>query len=418
MAQSIISQQLLETRKSILLHVQEALDGLSDDDSLAVLTFWSSRGGGQTTLLKLVQKFLSANRDVSILGPWDFRQQARGELSLEVLNQVAQVATGKRVVLLDNVDTLLTPDDDSTFFDFERQVLHPLLERRDTLIIATSQIALGMWHEYDVRLRHKSYYVPALTSAEVALVCEPWKVDARQAYSLTFGHPQTLDWLRVEPQLTEQEIAGRADAYFLHNLSPEAADFARAVCPLLVFNVALVRLVLAADTSAETSLQDGLFGEYIDRIRELISVGLLQWEISVGAYRFADSSVRRLLARHSRVQHPAEYERTHRIAAEYFQGEARYTSYLQSSFVSAVYHLACVFSSDQHESAGERCRKWVQDNIDYWQGADWEAVIRAWQTGTDDEGVREELQSIIGRTFFDQITQLLQTAKSSVEMML
>ena len=47
--------------------------------------------------------------------------------------------------------------------------------------------------------------------------------------------------------------------------------------------------------------------------------------------------------------------------------------------------------------------------------ADWNAVLRTWQTGDGDETVIEELGTLIGVDSIASITQLLEGAKHTME---
>jgi hypothetical protein len=135
-------------------------------------------------------------------------------------------------------------------------------------------------------------------------------------------------------------------------------------------------------------------------------------------YRHYDSTIRRLLARGLRHQQPADFDRIHRSAAEYYQLEARRATYLHHHLVSALYHLAQAHRSEGPAAVGERCLRWVQERSKSWIGADWNAVARAWQTGAGDVTVVDELKELIGSEVYVQITQLLKTANQTVEVLL
>ena len=48
-------------------------------------------------------------------------------------------------------------------------------------------------------------------------------------------------------------------------------------------------------------------------------------------------------------------------------------------------------------------------------GADWTAVLDAWQRASGDEAVREELHALLGDETIDEITRLLEGAKHAME---
>jgi hypothetical protein len=49
-------------------------------------------------------------------------------------------------------------------------------------------------------------------------------------------------------------------------------------------------------------------------------------------------------------------------------------------------------------------------------GADWDAVLEAWQDGGGDETVKRELQILLGLDTYDKITRLLKGAKQAMEV--
>jgi len=396
-----------------LLHVvQQALERLSGGTGPALLTFWASRGGGKTTFLTMVRDTCNSVMDVIPLGPWDASPISSDHFAREVLAAVeAAPENKKKVVLLDNLDTLLGIDDGTAFFDFEREVVHPLIQRGDVLMIATGRAEIIQWREYDVRARQQNYRIPALTPGETERLATGWHLDPARAYRLTLGHPQALCWLRDEAGLSEEEMAQRAVDYFLEGLSPRARELAEVVSLLPVFDVAVLRLLFP---SQEGDLE-GFYTDYLDRIAELRRAGLVLWSMDVGAYRFADSTVRRLLARGYRHRDAADFARIHRLAADYYQDEARRAAYLHYSLVSALYHLAQTCWLEGPTVASEQCLRWVRSNLGPWRGADWDAVIQAWQTGAGDEAVVEELKELIGSETVSQITSLLEAARQAAK---
>jgi hypothetical protein len=395
--------------------VKQTLEGLYDETRPALLVFWASQGGGKTAFLSLISEFCETMEDTVTLGLWDVSASPPDNLVQEIIGVVERSrSTENKIVLLDNIDALLSVDDDAPFFAFEREVIHRLIEKEDILVIATSQMAIEQWREYDVRVRQKNYHIPPLTSGEVKQLAQKCRLDPQKALETSLGHLQVLTWLCREPDLTSEEIDRKVDAYFLVDMSDEAQELARVASLLPVFNVAILRSVFPLQ-EAET---DSFYAGYVERIRELTATGLVSWDVEVGAYRFCDATVRRLLARSYRHRRPADFLRVHRLAASYYQREALRATYLHQSIVSALYHLIQLHRSEESRTVSKECLQWIEGQEGAWIGADWEAVNRAWQTGAGDPSVVEEMKSLIGEEAFDRISRLLDKAKQTTEVAL
>lgn len=373
-----------------------------------LLNFWSYRGGGKTTFLRNLRTALVAP-DIAIIGLWDTSSSGIERIIDEILKGVEGSSQTRKVVLLDNLDHLLYTDDGNEFFKFERYLVLPLLERDDVLLIMTSQIPVLPWREYDVRIHQDNHPIRALHIEEVAQLAEEWAIDAQWLFTQSLGYPQVLCWLAQDLQLSERELAQRVTDHFLADLPPTARELANLASLLPTFDVAVLRDVLA--TQNQEVYEDFYIG-YIERIRELMVVGLVTWDMHMGAYHFSNSIVRHLLARSFRILQQEAFTRAHQGAMAYFQDEARRAGYLRYVFVSAIYHMMYSQSAVVGGDAGESCKQWVQDNLLAWSGADWPAILQTWETSNSDEMVKNELQISLGSKAFAEITQLLETQNS------
>lgn len=414
-----MAQNRVPFREHIVEVAQHTVETLLENSALRLLNLWAARGGSKTMLLQQMGERLDAVEGSSVLGLWDLETGDAVQIQREVLSAVEAAKSAKKVVLLDNLDALLRGDEGEVFFHFEEETIHRLIEREDVLIIVTSEIELRQWHEYDVRAAQKSYRIPPLTAEEVAPLATKWAIPPEHAFELTMGHPQALEWLRNQPDISEEELAAKSQDYFLDGLSTESRRLALAACLLPSFDVAVLRRVLPpdqADPSTEFSESEstGMYLDYFDQIRELMGAGLVAWDIESGAYRFTDGAIRRLLARSVRLGQPETFDHIHREAADYYSAEARHAAYLHYSLVNAIYHLAQAHRSEGRPKVARRCDEWVQSNLKRWIGADWAAVIRTWQTGIDDDSLKEEIQALIGLDAFSEITRLLETGARSL----
>ena len=383
--------------------IQNALGCLLAPENPRLFTFWAGRGGGKTTFLSFLREMFTNANDVLLLGPWDFRSSLPETLASQVLASVQEAPAGARkIVLLDNLDELLHTGDGEPFFTFERQVLRELVRRGDTLIIVTSRAPLIQWRDYDVRISARNLHIPPLRREDVAEWAREQQMDPDQAFAISLGHPQVLAWLQEEPNIPPEEMDRKVADLFLNGLSGETRQLAEVASLFPVFDLAALRPVLSAEDT------ESFYSEYVERLEELIRKGLVFWDGEVGAYRFRESTVRRLLARGVLHRDPEQFRRIHQIAAGYYQQEAQRAAYLHRSLVSALYHTAQAHFGK--EEAGKVCTRWIEDTLGTWLGAPWEKVLWAWKTGAGDEATREELQALLGPAAFERITRLLESA--------
>jgi hypothetical protein len=174
-----------------------------------------------------------------------------------------------------------------------------------------------------------------------------------------------------------------------------------------MFNIYILREI-QKDREGDRMGQDDLLTWYNERINELIRQWIVQFDTQVGAYRFTDHAVRRLIARDFAMNHVREFRRIQKIAAEYYQEEAKGISYLPQIFVSAVYHLAQTQKALTQEDRGDYCLRWMKDMRNIWRGARWEQVLKNWENGVGDSSIVEELESLIGQKYYSRITKILQ----------
>jgi hypothetical protein len=400
------------SRTPLLEAASDALKNISIPNGPALITFWGNKGVGKTALLEHIAHNLSANDYVEIV---DIR--GIGEFSLEQIKQtlkqkmlgVSQDKTA--IVLLDDLDELLRKDKGSqAFFDFERNTIQPLIEKGNVLILCTSQIELNQWREDDVRIRQVNHQIPPMTSDEVVAILSDTKIGAKEAYRLTFGHPKVASWLKEDPTLSGRQLASKAWTYFLEDIPADALSIAEIAYQLPIFNIFILQ-------KTYETLIGGQLGylNCLERIKEYIRRGLLYWDVSIGSYRFTDSAVRRLLARHVLYKDPAKFDKVQHIASEYFQSEARSPGYLHMHFVSAIYHIAQAGRKLSPPAAGHQCLDWVQSNRGLWLSARWTEVLSAWQSGAGEPGVSEEIQDLIGSKQFNAITREIKEARKLME---
>jgi hypothetical protein len=313
-------------------------------------------------------------------------------------------------VLLDNFDLLLRNDiDGSDFFALEREIILPAVEKGSCLFIITSQIELTQWREDEVRQCQQSFLIPSFSRRETNTFIQKRGLDSRSVYDLTFGHPKAIDWLWKEPGLSEEDISTKAFDYFLEGLAPDIQQLAGQVCLMPLFNPFLLHSIESEGTSGAGIL----YLKHLDQIRELIGVGLVYWDISVGAYRFRDNAVRRLLARRLRLRNPQPFQNVNEIANEYYQSEARSAGYLHRHLVCAVYHKANTLRGQENNDVSEICWNWVCENLTNWIGAQWPEVLEMWVSGNHDPAFAEEMKDLIGLKAFEKITDCLKTAQQS-----
>jgi hypothetical protein len=217
-------------------------------------------------------------------------------------------------------------------------------------------------------------------------------------------------WHCQQPDLTEAEGAARAADFFLEDFPPATREAAEAAALMPLFNTLVLRM--AMDIEADES--EARLVYYIDQVQHMIRMGMVFWDY--GIYRFADSAVRRLIARHIHRSDPKRFLRIHRKAAAHFLAEARGGAFLHLHLVPAVYHLAYSEPSLDPAAAGWRCCEWVQNSQKLWLEARWPEVRSSWQTGANDPILLQELIALIGREAYDRIASLLESFQSKMEV--
>lgn len=396
----------------VLSQGELALKATQTTEGFTILTLWANRGGGKTTCLNWLQGELAGRESVAVAGLWDIVPDRLDEIIEQINAQVVAAAAGKvKVVLIDNVDRLLT-EDAGLFFHFEKAVVLPLVMRSDCVVVTTSRSVLRQWQEYEVRDRHANFPIPWLGTDDLARLASYWGAQADRLSAATLGYPQVISWLHARPTLTDDDLAERIIAHFFEDLSKPTVELARAVCLLPMFNVAMLRQIL----TGENATPDGLYADLLDRLREMMGMGLIFWDSPPGLYRFSSGVVRRLLARSRWQQRDAELRRVHAIAANYFQLEARRLAYLPYSFIGVLYHLSWVDRIDDLSPTGEAGLRWIDENFSHWTGADWPRVRDVWQSGASDSNLVVELQALLGQDAYDQISRRLEQAAQPAEV--
>ena len=395
-------KQLEQSRISLVTFAVKALEQLEKGDfSPTLLTFWGSKGMGKTTLLENMHwNFTKSHPNLSVK-----LLNVEGQNLDEIQDSLSRDASDGEnleinVLLLDNIDDLLRRSiDGEAFFEFEQEIILPLIERSKTIIIATSQIELNQWREDDVRVRLVSTQIPAWEENEVAAMAQKAGMDANEVFALTFGQPKAVSWLLENQNLSAKELAGKAASYFLEGIPDEARDIARIICLMPVFNA----FVLQKMVNTDPSKPEVPYIQCLAWLKEYIRRGLVFWDVSIGSYRFTDSAVRRLLTRWVLNDTPERYQEIQQMAWEYFQEEAKGPGYLHLHLVSAVYHRAQTMRLQASRDVGETIIKWVKDNVEDWQSARWSDVLVAWQSGAGEESVRQEIEHLIGVKNFSAI---------------
>lgn len=404
--------ELLASRQKLLNEIFMAKGNMDQPTTPLLLVFWGSRGGGKTTFLKEAEKQLASIPEVGIAGFWNVEGHDFAELPVLILSAVMSQSAKHKVVILDNLEVLLRNVTGEDFFDFENQAILPLIERGDTLILAGSQNELNQWQEYDVRFRQCNYHLGPLSLDEVKQMLEGSKFDSSLAYRLTFGQPKMLSMHIKEPKWVEKEICSFAVDYFLDGLQPETKQIAQIASLLPAFNIYVLRKAKGDDKDED----EGLLNSYHDHVNELTRRWMVQFDADIGAYRFTDNAVRRLLALDYLLSNPEHYDEVQMTAAEYFEEEAKGAAFLPRLVVSAVYHQAQTNRKVSKTKRGELCITWIKRMRNFWNGASWEQVLSMWDSGLHSSELRDELISLIGEKTFKKISQMFLEYKVEMEV--
>ena len=407
--------ELLASRQKLLEQIFNAMSTMDQPMTPLLLVFWGSQGGGKTTFLKDAEKRLASEPDVGIAGFWtieDYKKNKFAELPGLILGAIQSQPAKRKVVILDNFEALLEAVTGEDFFDFENKAILPLIERGDTLILAGSQNELNQWQEYDVRFRQCNYHLAPLSLEEVKQMLDGSEFDPNVAYRLTFGQSQMLSLHMEEPQWTEEEISHKAADYFLEDLEAAPREIARIASLLPAFNIYILRKIRSDDQSED----EGLLSNYHDHVNELARRGLIQYDADLGAYRFTDDAVRRLLALNYRFSDPKQYDEAQKIAAEYFEEEAKGAAFLPRLIVSAVYHQAQANRKLSQAKRGDLCARWIRRMRNSWNGANWDQVMSMWESSLSSNELKDELVSLIGEKTFKKITKMFIGYQAEMEV--
>lgn len=402
---------LIASRINLVNKILDASMKMENQSGPLLLVFWGSRGSGKTTFLEGAKHALSSNTGIGVAGFWDLSTGKPGNLPGEILKAVGNKKNKYKAIFFDNMDVLLRDSSGREFFDFESNLILPLIERGDTIIAAASRVELSQWQEYDVRLRQENHQLHPLTLDEIEDLVKGRKVDADTVYHLTLGHPKALEKYLSHPKWDAQEVARFASKYFTEELPGKTRKMAQTASLLPTFNVYLLRKV-HGDTNSD---EDGLLSHYNEQINELTRRWIIRFDADNGAYRFTDSAVRRLLAVDYAADHQKEFNHIQRIAAEYFQEEAKSATFLPQLIVSAIYHQAQISRGKTPGSRGAHCIKWVESMRNYWNGANWKLVIEKWENMVGNMGLKHELLSLIGEKHHQQISGKFSEYKMEME---
>lgn len=394
-----------ESRKPLLDAAVDALKNISIPNGLALVTFWGNKGVGKTALLANIARQLAADYSVEGIEIDKIGQRSVEDIKQAIWQRLETLSIDRLVVvLLDDLDELLRRDSDS-FFEFERTVIQSLIEKGNVLILCTSCIELNQWREDDVRIRQVNHQIEAMVDEEVMSLLSDTGIPAKKAYHLTFGHPKVANWLREDPALTDKQLAGKSWEYFLEEIPEEAHSIAEIIHCFPLFNIFILQKTYKSLIGRELD-----YLVCLEWIKEYIRRGLLYWDVSVGSYRFTDSAVRRLLARHLLYNDPDKFDKVQQIASGYFQSEARSPGYLHLHLVSAVYHIAQAGRKLSQQATGQQCLEWFGLNREIWQSARWGEVLSAWQSGAGEKAVCEEIQELISLRQYNAFTREIKKA--------
>ena len=393
---------------NLLAIVKDLVYGSDRIDRQSLVVLCGSRGSGKTTVLTYLASNLSdQGSEVVVLGPFDARRSTGDEYIHLIDDAVVSVSNdaARIVILLDNLDVLARSLKAADLYTFEQEILIRLVQREDVTTIATSQGPVT-WRDWETRSRHQTLAIPYLSKAEVGQQAIEHEIDPDNAFWLTLGHPQILQWLFAMPEMSESEIAAAAAAYFLEGLPVDTAESATLMSLLPIFDVTVLRQAMPL---AEDSMAEGFYAQYLDRVHSLIAAGILSWSADTGGYQFLDRVVRCQLARSFRLRRPEDAYRIHIRAARYYQSEAVRAGVLHLFFVTVVYHLTFTAALVDTERPGKLLLTWIEENVSRWVDARWKDVVEAWGTGAGDWVVKEELDRLLGVDDTAQITALLGT---------
>ncbi len=410
------SANLLASRMDLFNEILAALENMKGSmESPLLFIFWGSRGSGKTAFLEVVKEKLSTHPNVKVLGFWNANESTASSLSNSIKASMGQADSGTKLIFIDNMDSFLQDSSGTELFGFEIDTLLPLIERQDAIILTGSQVQINFWQEYGVRVRQENHQLTPLVADEIQEVLQGTDLDKDHVNAITFGHPKLLELFLQHPDWTEKEASHYANDYFLDSLPERTKELTQRASVFPIFDIYVLRKIMEEDREDDDNVGDMLTW-YNDQINELTQRWIVQFDSQVGAYRFTDDAVRKLISRNVQITSHKEFTRIHEIAAEYYQEEAENTSYLAQLFVSAIYHLAQASAAKNKENPGSVCLRWVKEMQNRWLGAKWEQVLHAWKSGSGNETVKDEINLLVGPKYFSKITELLSENKIKSEV--
>jgi hypothetical protein len=361
-----------------------------------ILNLWSPLGLDGKLLLSTIQRML---RQEKFLDPVQVVEIEKGNLQVLAAMETPEIG----VLLVNGLDQVVGTD---SFYDVET-LLSKRLDSSNAIIIVFTNMPAIPWEQNRLWKCTTNRQLGPLKREQVEIIARDGGFDPEDAWNATFGYAPVLQYWVDNPSMSEQEIAAEVFAASIGNSSRETQEIIALASLLPFFSVASLR---AAKGSAG---DEDEYDRLTDSIKDLISIGVIFWDMDSGWYRFTDGALRRLLARKMIAERGDEVAAVRARAWEYFCAEALRPTYLQYSLVSAVYFLALGSSVSQNE-AGQLSLRWIERSLPGWQGADWYAVLQAWRKAGGDWHVEDELRQQIGDETYDSITRLIGMARESV----
>ncbi len=394
-------------RQFLSQRVATALQKLGTGEDKSILNFWGCPGGGRTTLLEDFKVKLLDDENVAVLGIWDVSAAPIEKIITDIQNALDDAATDKnKVILIDNLRALdANGSDDPIFLQFEQSLMATVVHRKDVLTLIISQHEIRQWHELVVRMRQVSYLIPSLSRHEFDKKAVEMGFDPLDVFARTLGHPLPLEWIKENQNIGTIEIDNRAATYFLKDLKKDIRTETRVLSLLINFDEALMEKVLKSIGLAQRKNYFAL----LETIRHMGFAGLINNDSRTGMYHFTDPSVRQLLARGYRNEHPDHHRKIQALLLAYYKEAATRPSTLQNFFVNVIYHMT-LHAALNHQDASEQCQSWLSDTLPAWQqDVNWQAVQEVWLSGQGDEFVSVELAALLGQDMYEYVSQFIHT---------
>jgi len=361
-----------------------------------ILNLWAPLGLDGKLLLSTVHRTL---RQEGFLDPVQVVEIIKENLQILVAMETPELG----VLLVHGLDQVVGTD---SFYDVET-LLSRRLDSGDTIIVVFTNMPAIPWGQSRLWQCTTNRQLGPLKREQVAKIAQDGGLKLEDAWNVTFGYAPALQYWVDNPSVSEQEIATKVFAATIGNSSRETQEITALASVHPFFNVASLR---AAKGSAG---DEDEYDRLTDSIKDLISIGVVFWDMDSGWYRFTDGALRRLLVR-KMVAERGDFVATVRARAwEYYRSETSRPTYLQYSLVSAVYFLSLGSSVSQND-AGQISLRWIERSLPGWQGADWYAVLQTWRKAGGDWHVEDELRRQIGDEIYERITRLIGMARESV----